>query len=347
MTRLGLVAYSTDTGLGKQTLDIYRHLTPHKTLVVDIQTLNGAQTHHDRYPDARITEHGLPTHAECDWLTDDIDTLIVCETPLNYGLFDIARQKNVRTILQYNVEFLDYLQSPHLPLPDLLAAPTHWLTDVVEHLDTKVELQPVPIDTTTLTQNTSTQIQSFGHIVGRPATNDRNGTRTYLEASHILEQTTPGIPHHIYIQSLGQYYPQTLQMILDSTRSLDITLHEDVASTHELYDHMDCLVLPRRFGGLCLPAQEAIGSHIPVIMSDISPNETLIPRELRIPATQAEILHARTDITCHDTDSHALADTMQALSDDAILYQKAKHDTRVIAEHLSWDNQKQNWKSKL
>jgi hypothetical protein len=41
-----------------------------------------------------------------DWLSDDVDLIFVCETPLNYCLFEKAEAKGVPVVLQYNYEFL-------------------------------------------------------------------------------------------------------------------------------------------------------------------------------------------------------------------------------------------------
>jgi glycosyltransferase involved in cell wall biosynthesis len=37
-----------------------------------------------------------------------------------------------------------------------------------------------------------------------------------------------------------------------------------------LYEGFDALIMPRRYGGLCLPMNEALTSGLPVIMSDTS-----------------------------------------------------------------------------
>jgi hypothetical protein len=39
------------------------------------------------------------------------------------------------------------------------------------------------------------------------------------------------------------------------------------------YKDGDVLVIPRKYGGLCLPMQEALAHGIPVIMPDIEPND--------------------------------------------------------------------------
>ncbi len=47
----------------------------------------------------------------------------------------------------------------------------------------------------------------------------------------------------------------------------------------DLYADADVLVLPRRYGGLCLPAQEATASGLALIMSDAEPQRSIWPAE--------------------------------------------------------------------
>ena len=79
--RIGLLAYSTDTGLGNQTYEFYKHMKPAKTLLVDLSSLNGMETHHDRFPDAQIVQ-GIPDCNAMQWLVEGVDLIFVCETPL-------------------------------------------------------------------------------------------------------------------------------------------------------------------------------------------------------------------------------------------------------------------------
>ena len=44
-----------------------------------------------------------------------------------------------------------------------------------------------------------------------------------------------------------------------------------------LYADFDALIMPRRYGGLCLPLNEALTGGLPVIMSHTSPNDAVLP----------------------------------------------------------------------
>jgi glycosyltransferase involved in cell wall biosynthesis len=59
----------------------------------------------------------------------------------------------------------------------------------------------------------------------------------------------------------------------------------DASDQAELYTRVDALILPRRYGGLCLPMNEALLSGLPVIMPDCSPNNDVLPERWLVPGT--------------------------------------------------------------
>ena len=99
--RLGLIARADNTGLGHQTWELYRHLNPHKTLVVDISHLKGNQLFPERYPDAKVVK-GFPTVDDFAEFLDDLDVVFTCEIPYGYVLFELAEDMGVKTNLQCN-----------------------------------------------------------------------------------------------------------------------------------------------------------------------------------------------------------------------------------------------------
>jgi hypothetical protein len=51
----------------------------------------------------------------------------------------------------------------------------------------------------------------------------------------------------------------------------------------ELYEGFDALIYPRKYGGLALPLPEALASGLPVIMPNVSPNNTILPIHWLVP----------------------------------------------------------------
>lgn len=332
--RIGLLAYSTNTGLGYQTYEFYKHMSPVKTLVVDLAMYNMMETHHDRYPDARLCR-GIPSNNDMEWLTDDIDVVFVCETPLNYHLFTAARRKGVLSIQQYNYEFLDYFDNPSLPKPDILAAPTTWNTDKIKALNiARVMDWPVPIDRDNIPFREITECNTFVHIAGRPAAYDRNGTLDFIQAANDLGDSFNYI---LYIQppkdnKSGAIYKQIDKALRRS--QVPIAVVENIKNNAAMYETGDVVVLPRRYGGLCLPAREALSAGMPVIMPNISPNNSLLPGDWLSEAEKYMSFIAHTEIDVYRTKN--LEQTMLMFADSKIM-SSANFLADMIADKLSWD----------
>lgn len=267
--RLGLIARADKTGLGHQTLEMYRAMKPHKTLVIDLTSINrqmGKETtfHPEWYPDAAVKQFPL-TAAAIDEFLDDLDVVFTCETPYNHYLFEAARVKGIKTVRQFNYEFLDYLHDPELPKPDVLLAPSKWYWSVLQNYakEWNVELRylPVPVATDRFTPKVKTKSRRFIHIAGHPTAGDRNGTEIVREAVGMLKTDA------------------------------EIVIKEPTDNTEywELYDG-DVLIIPRSYGGLSLQVQEAraagmvtmVGQHDPYAEGSIQlaehPEEPIFTR---------------------------------------------------------------------
>jgi glycosyltransferase involved in cell wall biosynthesis len=338
--RVGLLAYSTDTGLGRQTHDFFVHMKPYKTLLVDISHLNGVETHHERFPGARICE-GIPVREEMEWLTDDVDAIFVCETPLDYRLFDIATRKGVVSILQFNPEFLDYFSNPNLAPPTVLAAPTWWMHDKVKELNIAPVLDwNVPVDEDRFEHREITRTTTFGHIVGRAAIHDRNGTTDFLTAAHLLNSRHPGnsFKYEIYIQHLGDHYNETMTKIDQYKNLIDVVVYEDMNRPEHMYSTIDVLVMPRRFGGLCLPMQEALCSGVPVIMPNTEPNYQFLPPQWLVPAFKQGQFPTRTMIDIYNCEIEPLVDVMEAFGKSQVFTRWSNKHTQSMREKLGWNH---------
>jgi glycosyltransferase involved in cell wall biosynthesis len=120
-----------------------------------------------------------------------------------------------------------------------------------------------------------------------------------------------------------------------------VLLHLDGADVTNYWDNYssgDVLLMPRRFGGLCLPVNEALGAGMPVIMPDISPNNTWLPDEWLIPASRKGTFRAKQHIDFYSVDHRALAAKIDQLASDAEFYTKALATAADLREQLSWKN---------
>lgn len=324
--RLGLIARADNRGLGQQTWAAYRNLKPAKTMVVDCPSAQPLKMHYDRYPDATIIK-GLPSSHDIEQFLHGIDVLYTAETGYSHHIWDLANQAGVRTVLHANYEFLD----PH-DKPTVWAAPSLWNID--RWPAGTVQL-PVPIETDRLTPEKHGYTASrFLHIVGRPAIHDRNGTLDLLQS---LQHVTATIEVTIKCQQPGWVGGLINEHSIRTPGNVTLTI--DSGDTEHYWDNYrgyDALILPRRFGGLCLPANEAIGAGIPVIMPNIDPNNTWLPAAWLIPAHLAGDFSAKQHITYYRTDICALAAKLDQLATDEDFYGHSLWKATQLRECLSW-----------
>lgn len=331
--RIGLIARAENTGLGIQTWEFHRHIRPAKTLVVRLAR-GGRHFFPDRFPGATISA-GLPSIGELEEFLDGLDLVFTCETPYTYDLFTLAERRGIATVLQYNFEFLDYLARPDLPRPSVLAAPSAWrYDDVPDRLARRMWLPvPIALDRWPAPERRTGPARRFLHIVGRPAIHDRNGTADLLDALAFVRTpitVTIRCQDHTYVPRLmrGRRLPAHVDVRLD---------HYDIPDYWRAYDGHDVLVLPRRFGGLCLPMQEALGAGMPVLMPDISPNRDLLPADWLVPATKTDQFKARTHIDVHTTDARELAARIDLLATNIGAIEYARERAHRLAQRMSWE----------
>jgi len=324
--RLGLIARADNRGLGQQTWAVQRNLKPAKTMVVDCDSAQPLDLHLERFPNAYIVR-GLPSAYEYQHFVEGLDAVYTAET--GYGdLWTHANKAGVKTVLHANYEFLDPRDQP-----TVWAAPSPWHLDRfpagAQHLLVPIELDRFPVTEKPL------RASRFLHIVGRPAIHDRNGTLDLLQAlQHVTATITMTVTCQVpgYVGSLihdhNIHTPDNVTLILDS-------VDRDFYWT--AYQHQDALILPRRFGGLCLPANEAIGAGIPVIMPDINPNNTWLPAEWLTESMLAGDFRAKQHIFWYRTDPQVLAAKIDQLALDNDFYVRACAKAHVLRQQLSWE----------
>lgn len=318
--RLGILAYSTHSGLGYQSRSYVKHLNPVKILDIDITRLNG-MNHYEWYPEARVTK-GYPSIEDCHWITDNVDVVLMAETPLNYELYKIARDKGVKTVNVINPEFYDHIKYPQYDMPDLIILPSVWLqNEITAHATSRmtkvVQLHhPVDLEEFPFTERSS---HRFMHIAGKPATHDRNGTWDFLNAC------SDGI-----VTTQSEEMARMIRRRYRNTRVMT-----NIESPQDIYRYGDVLVMPRKYGGNCLPLNEALASGMPVIMPDISPNNHLLPKEWLVPATVTDHFEPRTRVDIYSTDIQALYNKLDwfRTQDMPTLSRQAYE----IAKTISWD----------
>jgi glycosyltransferase involved in cell wall biosynthesis len=87
-----------------------------------------------------------------------------------------------------------------------------------------------------------------------------------------------------------------------------VLLKQNIKNRENLYFGFDGMILPRRYAGLCLPMNEALMSAMPVFMTDLSPNNKILPERWLVPATQTGQFKAKSIIDVYSANPKHLAE---------------------------------------
>jgi hypothetical protein len=258
-----MIARCDDRGLGAQTFEFYRHMKPDVTVVVDMTpvTKKKWEQHFDWYPDGVVSTWGgfmNPLTGDALTALATCDVVYSAETFYDPRLPEWLHERNVRTVLQPNPEL--YRQEQ----PSELWWPTEWLIDQLP--PGRVMSVPVPDD------RIATAPAGEGlvlHVGGHAALADRNGAKFLPWMVGRSRQQW-----RIASQDGMKIGPKMRGRVTPMGR---------VDDRWELYDGCSVLVMPRRYGGLCLPVQEAMARGLAVVMTDLPHNRMwpIVPVKVR------------------------------------------------------------------
>lgn len=309
--RCGLIAQPHRTGLGIQQMEFARHVHPEKVLVCDLAELHAKNSRNakrvsttnwfDHYPNRKVK--GIPGELACKWLLEGIDLLFVVETPLNWEIFQWARERAVKTVLQANPEFFEYFERS-VPKPDLVLLPTNWMKDEVAKFGIPTKVLPVPIATDVLEPREITTANQFVHIAGYPPYKDRNGTEIVKRAQNM-----------------------SAHMIIHEQSKKELPNYAD------LYKQGDVLVLPRTYGGLSLQLQEAAAVGMPIIVNENDPYAGE-PCTITVKSLPKQRLKLKAEVDYYPTHPQDLANVINQLHGTDI--SELSRKTREWANRRAW-----------
>jgi len=322
--RIGVVARpETQRGLGIQTRTFIEHMPVHRILQLDFPTKTGFRTNYTgdviRAAYNNIT-HSIDHGAITSFL-HDLDVVFCAETPGDWSLLDVAREMGVKTVIQGNPEFVRHGQEGYdYAHPDEWWWPTRWRLDrlppgrVMPVPMPTVQAAPAPLGIPRL---------KVLHVAGHRAHADRNGTQAFLQA---LRSTREQMD--VTITSVDEE-----PIVMLPQRNLRLFVHPNgFQDRWEAYRGQHALVLPRRYGGLCLPALEAMASGVAVAMTEMSPN-TDWPIERLIPQRFEDLWMAGGHIDAAVFDPQHLAFEMDAL---AVRMQRGELDLESGRQQTFW-----------
>lgn len=323
---IGLLARADQGGLASQTHGYWKHLRPHRTIVLDLGKAGRGPLDISLYhgdPGVRVVDEWKTFHRSGESLFDGIDVLFTAEGWYDPTLPDWCAANGIRTVVHANPELFDPIGSR----ADQYWVPTSWRHETMPR-DTEIVPVPVDLGLHPYRQRTGPAV-TFFHP-GAPAMGDRNGSQTLWAALSRVKSPirvvtrspfhppTKGIPRHITVDVLGP-----------CTRVEDAIPPET-----------DVMVIPRRYGGLCLSAQEAAARGIPILMTDLAPQRGWLPRPLCIPTLEhrtQEVWMKGGAIPVHEGDAVELATRIDELANDGGLMADCSAAVRAYAESISWD----------
>lgn len=321
MAKIGFLGARIDrSGLAQQSEALIHLLRPDRILAIDSSGFNkGRLQDHGKY-DAfeTYTISHFPTNLDCARFLKGLTHIFAAETLYNDSIVGLARMKGVKTYLQPNIEFSDIFakvqgmnNSAHIGLhPTAYLLPSHWYEEEWKAKFPNSQYLPPPIFPSNFKNARKTNFERTGrrrflHVVGRFASKDRNGTLSLIEALKYAKED-----FELVIRSQDEI-PEITASTDDRRVTWDIRNLED---PEDLYKDFDALLMPRRYGGLCLVANEALMSGLPVVMTGVSPNNRWLPEEWLVDAHVTDTLKTRIMLDVYSADPHKLAEKMDWLA---------------------------------
>lgn len=310
-----MIARCDDRGLGAQTVEFYRAMKPDVTVVIDMTPVTGRRwpQHFDWYPNGIIT----PWKGHLQKLSNEaLDALASCDVVFSAETFYDPRlpewlhTRGVKTVLQPNPELYRNEQ------PTELWWPTGWLLDRLP----AGRVMPVPIPDDRIADRPAGDGMLL-HVGGRKALGDRNGAQ-FLP--WLVNRTT--YPWRITSQDGMRVTPHMRGRVQPVGH---------VDDRWELYDGCSILVMPRRYGGLCLPVQEAMARGMAVVMTDCPPNRTwpIVP----VDAGQGAIVGMTLGpVRVHNADINHLVEQIRHTVSNLTEYQQAGLDWAQAHAWSKW-----------
>lgn len=339
--RVLIIARADLTGLGIQSRNWVRLLDPHKVVVINSRPFNNNEQHFEWYSKRRnaFRVEGFIKPNEISPILNGVDILLTFEIPYSYQLISAAKVANVKTIIQNNWEFTDYLKQPELPLPSLLVNHSYWHLDDQKALWPEItDYCPTPLfiedfDEIYKQNMEQTGRRRFLHIAGRSTYEDRNGTTDLIEAIKLIPKE---IDFELVIKTQTAVIADVgdPRVVIDKSSPLD---------EKQLYRDFDVAIMPRRYGGACLPMNEALASGLPVIMTNIEPNNKILPQSWLVDSQKKTVFMARTLIDVYSADHNKLADKIMKFVSDNNLTDYKKQAREIAIKEYSSESVKKRW----
>lgn len=263
----------------------------------------------DQYPDAIVT-----TWPETDnrFSKEAVDALLSCdviysaETFYDDRLMHNLQKRRIATVRHINCE-LYWSEGESHPI-----YPTSWrLPDRPEG-----PTVPVPIPDDRIAPGPAGEGLLL-HVGGWKAKNDRNGTQ--------LVRNT--------LRRTDRKWRVTAQYGRAVGNEPNVEVVGEIEDRWGLYDGCSALVMPRKYGGLCLPAQEAAARGLALVMSDTEPQNEwpIVPLDVKAYDIKARHVSANRLFMANPKQ---IAEVVDGLTGDRLL--EAQESALAWARSLAW-----------
>lgn len=329
---LGLIARCDQGGLGNQTWDIFRHVRPERTLVMRLGKDGRGKEDISRFLNRNLEILEFRgTHLPQDDLarfSRGLKKVLTVETTYCHRGYEVIREAGARSILIANPELL-----PRTADPDILRVPTPW---VIHRLPIDAKVLTHPVDTELLKPREKDECRTFYHPTA-PAMLDRNGTRIVLASfPHVKNDCT------VIIRSSSPCPWKSEEVRVGHVTARWIHgLTDDYWKSYP--EEADAILLPRRYGGLCLPIQESAALGMPAIMTELEP-QVFWPHVLHIrPKNPHATMMKGGSFRVWEADPKDLAEQMDKLITDRTLYCELRDCASLWSQARSWNNLLPRW----
>ncbi len=314
---IGMICRMDKSGLGIQTRRLARLIKPEAIMLIDSSPFNNNSQYPTWYKDSAKHIHvikGFPSDEQVRHFLEYIDVVVSCETFYNNRFTIIANQTLRKTILIANPEFFDYFRPQFAslyPLPSKIVVPSYWMFSTMKHQFGATYL-PTPIFDDEFKEARRVNLKRKGKtkslfMKGKTAAEDRNGLESLYKALEMSSK--PG-------WKSDADFTVTIKAQHDIKKHPDSRLIYDFSNPNnqaDLYKDFDALILPRRYGGQALSMCEALLCALPVVMTDIEPNNVVLPKEWLVEAYKSTELMTRLMLDVHSAELLSLADRLDRL----------------------------------
>jgi hypothetical protein len=169
------------------------------------------------------------------------------------------------------------------------------------------------------------------HIAGKKAAKDRNGTESII--------------------SMMKHSKEDYELVIKSQTPLNLICNDSRVkieignpdNRQDMYSGFDAMVLPRRYAGLCLPMNEALMSALPVFMTDISPNNTILPAKWLAESKKIDSFRTKSMVDVYDVRSEGLAKIIDKYVGNNNKYEIKETAVQIGLDNFSVDKLKQKY----